>query len=157
MTVNSATLTSGTVAEAMTPGILTCLPVTPLRVVAQMMATHHVHAIVVFGHEDVLLPWGVVSDLDLVGAIESHAPAGAVAASPIVTVTPGDSLLQAASLMREHATSHLIVVADESSPLPIGVLSTLDIARVFATEPTPAKTSASASWRPGADRGTMAV
>ena len=34
--------------------------------------------------------------------------------------------------MREHSTSHLIVVADESSPLPIGVLSTLDIARVFA-------------------------
>lgn len=61
MTVNSATLTTGTVAEAMTPGILTCLPVTPLRVVAQMMATHRVHAIVVFGHEDVLLPWGVLS------------------------------------------------------------------------------------------------
>ena len=52
MTVSSATLTTGTVAEAMTPGILTCLPVTPLRVVAQMMATHRVHAIVVFGHED---------------------------------------------------------------------------------------------------------
>ena len=47
MTVSSATLTTGTVAEAMTPGILTCLPVTPLRVVAQMMATHRVHAIVV--------------------------------------------------------------------------------------------------------------
>ncbi|HST17756.1 MAG TPA: CBS domain-containing protein [Gaiellaceae bacterium] len=137
MTVNSATLTTGTVAEAMTPGILTCLPVTPLRVVAQMMATHRVHAIVVFGNEDLLLPWGVLSDLDLVGAIESHAPAGAVAASPVVTVTPGDSLLQAASLMREHSTSHLIVVADESSPLPIGVLSTLDIARVLATEAAP--------------------
>lgn len=142
MTVNSTTLTSGTVAEAMTPGILTCLPVTPLRVVAQMMATHRVHAIVVFGHEDVLLPWGVVSDLDLVGAIDSHAPAGAVAASPVVTVTPGDSLLQAASLMREHSTSHLIVVADASSPLPIGVLSTLDIARVFATEAVPASRGA---------------
>ncbi len=39
--------------------------------------------------------------------------------------------------MREHSTSHLIVVADESSPLPIGILSTLDIARVFATEAAP--------------------
>ncbi len=144
MTVSSATLTTGTVAEAMTPGILTCLPVTPLRVVAQMMATHRVHAIVVFGHEDSLLPWGVVSDLDLIGAIDTHAPAGAIAASPVVTVTPGDSLLQAASLMREHSTSHLIVVADESSPLPIGVLSTLDIARVFSAEAAPV--GRSAAW-----------
>jgi CBS domain-containing protein len=134
MIASPTRLETGTVGETMTPGILTCLPVTPLRVVAQMMATHRVHAIVVFGHEDLLLPWGVVSDLDLVGAIESRAPAGAIAASPVVTVTPSDSLLQAASLMREHSTSHLIVVADEASPLPIGVLSTLDIARVFAAE-----------------------
>jgi CBS domain-containing protein len=137
MTVGSAGFTTGTVGEAMTPGILTCSPVTPLRVVARMMMTHRVHAIVVFGHEDSLLPWGVLSDLDLIGAIESGAPAGAVAASPIVTVTPGESLQQAAWLMREHSTTHLIVVADESSPLPIGVLSTLDVARAFATESAP--------------------
>jgi len=137
MTISSPALKAGTVAEVMTPGILTCLPVTPLRVVAQMMATHRVHAIVVFGHEDTLLPWGVLSDLDLAGAIESRATAGAVAASPIVTVTPGDSLLYAAQLMREHSTTHVIVVADESSPLPIGVLSTLDVARAFAGESAP--------------------
>ena len=137
MTVGSAKFTTGTVGEAMTAGILTCSPVTPLRVVARMMTTHRVHAIVVFGHEDSLLPWGVLSDLDLVGAIESGATAGAVAASPIVTVTPGESLQQAAWLMREHSTTHLIVVADESSPLPIGVLSTLDVAQAFATEKAP--------------------
>lgn len=137
MTISPTDLKIGTVAEAMTPGILTCLPVTPLRVVAQMMATHRVHAIVVFGHEDTLLPWGVLSDLDLVGAIESRATAGAVAASPIVTVTPGDSLLYAAQLMREHSTTHVIVVADEASPLPIGVLSTLDVARAFAAVSAP--------------------
>ena len=62
MTVSSSERITGTVGDAMTPGILTCLPVTPLRVVARMMATHRVHAIVVFGHEDTLLPWGIVSD-----------------------------------------------------------------------------------------------
>lgn len=134
MTVTAPKLASGTVGDAMTPGILTCLPVTPLRVVAEMMATRRVHAIVVFGHEDTLLPWGVISDLDLVSAIESHSPAGAIAASPVVTVTPGHSLLHAADLMREHGTTHLIVIADESSPLPIGVLSAFDIARVFGSE-----------------------
>lgn len=132
MTLTLPDVQTGTVGDAMTPGILTCSPATPLRTVAQMMATHRVHAIVVFGNEDSLLPWGVLSDLDLVGALESRAPAGAVAASPIVTVTPGHSLLHAAQLMRENSTTHLIVVADEASPLPIGVLSTLDIARAFA-------------------------
>lgn len=127
-------LRTGTVGDAMTPGILTCLPSTPLRTVARMMATHRVHAIVVFGNEDVLLPWGVISDLDLVGAIGSDAPARTVAASPVVTVTVHDTLTHAAQLMREHSTSHLLVIADESSQLPIGVLSTLDIARAFAAE-----------------------
>jgi CBS domain-containing protein len=128
-------LCTGVVGEAMTPGIITCLPSTPLRTVARMMATHRVHAIVVFGHDDVLLPWGVVSDLDLVGGLESDAQAKAVAASPIVTVTIDDTLSYAAQLMREYSTSHLVVIADESSPLPIGVLSTLDIARAFAADP----------------------
>lgn len=99
-----------------------------------MMASHRVHAIVVFGHNDSLMPWGVVSDLDLVGAIGSGANAGAIATSPVVTVTPDDSVLHAARLMREHATAHLIVIADADSPLPIGVLSSLDIARALATE-----------------------
>src|SRR5262245_55561160 len=127
-------LSTGAVGDAMTPGILTCLPSTPLRAVARMMATHRVHAIVVFGNDDMLMPWGIVSDLDLVGAIESDAPAKTVAASPVVTVTIHDTLSHAAQLMREYSTSHLVVIADDSSPLPIGVLSTLDIARAFAAD-----------------------
>jgi CBS domain-containing protein len=116
----------------MTPGILTCTRSAPLRAVATMMAAHRVHAIVVFDGGDNVAPWGVVSDLDLVDAIDTDGTAGSVAASPVVTVTVDDTLAHAAQLMREHATSHLIVVTDESSPLPIGVLSTLDIARVYA-------------------------
>ena len=135
MTVTQPELQTGTVGEAMTPGVLTCLPVTPLRDVARMMARHHVHAIVVFGHDDRLHPWGVVSDLDLVTAIGTHANAGAVAGSPVVTVTPEMSLLHAARLLEEHDTHHLLVVSDKG--LPVGVLSTLDIARAFAAESDP--------------------
>jgi CBS domain-containing protein len=76
----------------------------------------------------------VVSDLDLVGALGSDAHAGSIAASPVVTVTVHDTLDHAAQLMREHSTAHLIVIADELSPLPIGVLSTLDIARALADD-----------------------
>ncbi len=136
MTVTAPELQTGTVGEAMSPGVLTCLTVTPLRVVARMMATHRVHAIVVFGTDDSLTPWGVVSDLDLIGAIGSGVNAGQVAASPVQTVTPDASLLEAARLMTEHSTSHLLVVAKDTK-LPIGVISTLDIARSLAAEPGP--------------------
>jgi CBS domain-containing protein len=133
MTVTHTELGTGTVGEAMNPGVLTCLPVTPLRTVARMMARHRVHAIVVFGSDDRLHPWGVISDLDLVGAIGTHANAGAVAASPVITVAPELMLEHAAKLLAENETSHLLVIS--STGLPIGVLSTLDIARAFAAEP----------------------
>jgi CBS domain-containing protein len=133
MTIAHPELQDGAVGEAMTAGILTCHPSTPLTAVARMMATHRVHAIVVFDTGDSLRPWGVVSDLDLVGALDTEATAGAVAASPVVTVTVDDTLTHAAQLMREHATTHLVVVtSDPPSPLPMGVLSTLDVVRAFA-------------------------
>jgi CBS domain-containing protein len=135
MTVTYPELGTGTVGEAMNPGVLTCLPVTPLRTVARMMARHRVHAIIVFGTDDRLHPWGVISDLDLVAAIGTHANAGTVASSPVVTVTPELTLEHAAKLLAENETSHLLVISDAG--LPIGVLSTLDIARAFAAEADP--------------------
>jgi len=130
MSVMPTDLRTGTVGDVMTPGVLTCLPATPLRDVARMMARHRVHAIVVFGADDSLHPWGVVSDLDLVAAIGTPATAGTVAASPVVTVTPELTLEHAATLMAENQTSHLLVVADTG--LPVGVVSTLDVARALA-------------------------
>jgi CBS domain-containing protein len=138
MTVTFTELHTGTVGEAMTPGVLTCLPVTPLRDVARMMARHRVHAIVVFGTDDRLHPWGVVSDLDLIGAIGTHADAGAVAASPVITVTPEVTLEHATTLMNENETTHLLVVSDKG--LPVGVISSLDVARAFAAEGDPGET-----------------
>ena len=135
MTITAPELGTGTVGDAMTPGVLTCLPVTPLRDVARMMARHRVHAIVVFATDDHIHPWGVVSDLDLISAIGTRANAGSVAGSPVVTVTPQVSLEHAATLLAENGTSHLLVIADTG--LPIGVLSTLDIARAFAAEAGP--------------------
>ena len=126
----------GTVAQAMTAGVLTCPPETPLRAVAETMARHRVHSVVVHDTDDAA-SWGVVSDLDLVaGALSGfdETIAGAAAASPVLTVAPDDSLVRAAQLMREHATSHLLVVDPEAGQ-PVGVLSTLDLARAIAAEP----------------------
>ncbi|HEY0415648.1 MAG TPA: CBS domain-containing protein [Gaiellaceae bacterium] len=132
MNVMSTGLRTGTVGDVMTPGVLTCLPATPLRGVARMMKRHRVHAIVVFGADDSLHPWGVVSDLDLVAAIGTAANAGSVAASPVVTVTAELTLEHAATLMAENQTSHLLVVSDAG--LPVGVVSTLDVAGALADD-----------------------
>ena len=43
---------TGTVGDAMSHGVISCPPETPLRVVARMMATHGVHAIFVFEHTE---------------------------------------------------------------------------------------------------------
>jgi CBS domain-containing protein len=121
------------VEHAMNPGVIACARETPLSDVARMMAEHNVHAIVVVdGGEDEL--WGVVSDLDLAAAAgvrDLHEQtAGASAATPVLMVSPLESLRRAAQLMTEHAVAHLVVV-DSCSGHPVGVLSTLDVARVL--------------------------
>lgn len=123
--------TLGTVGEVMTPGVLTCTPDAPLRDAARMMARYRVHAIVVFG-QDQLDAWGVLSDLDLVAAIGTVADAGTIAVSPVVTVTPDATLVDAARLMEENQSHHLLVTSDGG--LPVGVISTLDVVRAFAGE-----------------------
>ena len=135
MTTVATELRTGTVGEAMTPGVLTCLPVTPLRDVARMMARHRVHAIVVFATGDRHHPWGVVSDLDLIRSLGGHGNAGTVATSPVVTVTPDLTLEHAGLLMAENQSTHLLVVSDSGEP--VGVLSTLDVARALAAESDP--------------------
>jgi CBS domain-containing protein len=52
--------------------------------------------------------------------------------TPILTVTTEDALEHAATLMVEHSLSHLSVV-DPETRQPVGVLSTIDLARVVAT------------------------
>ena len=120
-----------TVGEAMHRGIVTCAPTASLREVAELLADHSVHCAVVAGDPERTM-WGIVSDLDLVRALGSPVAlaAGNLAALDVVTVAPDDELKHAAQLMAEHEVAHLIVVEDGN---PVGVLSTLDVARAAAT------------------------
>lgn len=128
-----------TVADAMHPGVVTCPLVTPLPTVARMMATYRIHAVIVFSEESEDVSgaelWGVVSDLDLVKAASAgelaDRTAGGTAVTPVVTVERDDPLARAAQLMSEHEITHLVVV-DPELTRPIGVLSTLDVARALA-------------------------
>jgi len=131
----------------MSPGVISCPPETPLRVVARMMATFNVHSVFVFEDRDEdAQPWGVVSDLDLVAAGRlnvDECTAGASAVTPIVAVRTDAPLVRAADLMAQHGVAHLAVV-EPASGRPIGVISTLDIARAIAVEHGVGETQASA-------------
>jgi CBS domain-containing protein len=126
-----------TVADVMRHGVMSCAPDAPLVTVAQTMATHHVHAVVVAGitKDDAgadHLIWGLVSDMDIVRAaesgIEGHTASDA-ARTELVSVDPSTPLADAARLMDAHRTSHLIVTRQGQ---PVGVLSSLDIAGALA-------------------------
>ena len=141
---------SATVGDAMSKGVISCRPETPLRVVARMMATYGVHAIFVFEHteEDDEAPrlWAVVSDLDLVAATRldlDALTAGATAVTPLVSVPTDSSITEAGSLMAQYGIAHL-AVTDPDSGRPIGVISTLDIARTVAAGLGPRETFPSA-------------
>jgi CBS domain-containing protein len=140
---------TGTVGDAMSHGVISCPPETPLRTVARMMATHGVHAVFVFEYsEEDESPrlWAVVSDLDLVAATRldlDTLTAGATAVTPLVTVAADRSIGEAGSLMAQYGIAHL-AVTDPGSHRPIGVISTLDIARAIAAGLGPRETFASA-------------
>ena len=126
------------VAEAMNPGVITCPRSASLHAIARMMSAHRVHCIVVFDERDQSdgRPfWGVVSGLDLAAALSEDTfferTAGEIAASPLVQVSSIETLDRAAQLMTEHGSTHLVVV-DRTTQLPVGVLSTLDLARFDA-------------------------
>jgi CBS domain-containing protein len=103
------------------------------------MAHHCVHCIVIDGlargrHGQEHLIWGLVTDLDLMraatrGTLEDEA--GTIAATEVVTAPSTCSVGEAASLMAEHETTHLVIVSSESQT-PVGVVSTLDIAGALA-------------------------
>lgn len=124
------------VGDEMRRGLISCSPDTPLRDVARTMTTNHVHAVVVSDPQagGATAPWGIVSDVDLLRVAETGAElftAGEAAATPVVMVSPDDPLARAAKLMRERATTHVVVV-DPLTGQPVGVLSTLDIAGALA-------------------------
>jgi CBS domain-containing protein len=129
------------VQDAMHHGILSCSHEAPLAEVAGIMAKHRVHAVALTNGE-AERPKGIVSDLDVVTAAANgeETTAGQAAATEPLTVSAEERLDRAAQLMSEHGVSHLVVL-DGAGGFPIGVLSTLDIAAVYAETPVPSSQS----------------
>ena len=120
------------VADHMHAGVLACAAETPLADVARMMSHHGVHCIVVL--QEGTDGWGIVSDLDLIemagAGLAGSRTAGDAAATPTVFIHPGDTVAHAAQLMAANATAHLLVTR-AGIARPLGVLSTLDVARAL--------------------------
>jgi predicted transcriptional regulator len=118
-------------------GVAACPPDAPAVDIARLMATRHIHAVIVAGVESGAiggehLRWAIASDIDLLSAstagIETMTAAD-IARTGAITVAPDAPLAEAARSMADAGVTHL-VVADEGRP--VGVLSTLDIAGVLA-------------------------
>ncbi len=138
-----------TVGEVMHEGVVTCSASDHIDKVAALMADHGIHCVVAIdegppGQDDDRL-WGVVSDLDLMRGLESdvNLDAGNLAELDVATVSGDDTLDQAARTMVLRGLAHLVVVAEGR---PVGVISTLDIARAMRNGSITA--SGTARWRP---------
>jgi CBS domain-containing protein len=127
------------VSDAMHQGIVSCTPDTSLRTIARLLAMHRVHAVVAFprhesdaGH---VSSWKVISDLDLIDASSrldlDLGTAADVARGPVRCVQPDEQLASAVQTMLANRISHVIVV-DRAHARPLGILSTLDVARALA-------------------------
>ncbi len=123
----------------MRTGIISCQADSSLRAIAELMASYHVHAVVVetAGAESGAAPgqgWGIVSDVELARAAargELQATAGELAGSGATFIRPAEPLRRAAELMCEHRVSHLIV-STAPTARPVGIISTLDLAVALA-------------------------
>jgi CBS domain-containing protein len=126
-----------TVADAMRVGIISCQADTSLRAIAELMASYHVHAVVVereVEESGAGQGWGIVSDVELARAAargELQATAGELAGSSPAFIAPAEPLTRAAELMVEQRVSHLIV-STAPTARPAGIISTLDLAVAIA-------------------------
>jgi len=134
--------TGPTVADAMSSAVIHCTPETPLRNVARLMSAHRIHAVYVFDYDaeddDLTQLWGLVTDLDVVAAwsVVDERTAGNSAVTPLVTISTDEPIGRGAQLMAESGSGHLAVL-DHSTRRPVGVLSTLDVARVIGAAAGP--------------------
>ena len=120
------------VLNAVQLGLIECPADATVVSIARTMAEHTVHCVIVRGIERG--GWGIVSDLDLMAAMRpelAEATAGQLAATDVVIVELNDTLEHAAQLMAEHQTAHVVVV-DRATGEPVGILSTIDVARFAA-------------------------
>ncbi len=118
----------------MHPGVVSCTPETSLRTVAQIMAQHHIHAVIVTGVDDADSgrDWRVVTDIDVLrassGDLDAQEALG-IAATELPAIEADETLPRASQVMADHEVTHLVVVDGNRA---VGVVSSLDVAGILA-------------------------
>jgi CBS domain-containing protein len=126
--------------QVMSAPIQACESHLTLPAVAELMASRGIHCVAVVD-ADGPAPngsfLGVLTDLDLVAAadagFDARTAAQAAEESSLVSVPSDAPLSLAVRVMREERAHHLVAV--DAAGTPVGVLSTLDVARVLADAP----------------------
>jgi CBS domain-containing protein len=121
--------------DAMRVGVVTCTPDTSLQDAARMMSGYGIHCLVVAdpatGRHTV--SWRVVDALDVAraeaeGMVRS---VGEIASDDVVTIDSEAPLSEAARLMAERRSPHLVAVS-AGTDRPVGVPSASGLAAVLA-------------------------
>jgi CBS domain-containing protein len=116
------------VGDAMNKAIVTCSRDAGLREMGRLMASHHIHSLVISLGDPAR--WALVSDVDIAQAAIGRPDATANELAVPATGIPNEApLSRAIDVMREQHTSHLIVTDTESGQ-PTGMISALDIAGI---------------------------
>jgi predicted transcriptional regulator len=113
--------------------VLICGPDTPLRSIASTMAANRVHSIVVREAPRGANGWGLISDFTIVEALADgklDAMASDVAGPPVVIAEADMPVRDAVPMMREAGATHLLLFEDGSED-PVGVVSALDVAATW--------------------------
>ena len=121
------------VENVMHAGLVGCDPASSLTSIARFLAEEQIHCMLVQGVEHTRggdrLTWGIVSDRDLMRALDAPdagATAAELAATAMPTVEPQESLDRVVELMVSYDVTHIIVVEND---YPVGIVSALDVAR----------------------------
>jgi CBS domain-containing protein len=116
------------VRDAMNNAIVTCSHDAGLSEMGRLMASHHIHSLVVSLGDPAR--WALVSDVDIAQAAIGRPDATAEDLAVPATGIPNEAtLIRAIEVMREQRTSHLIVT-DAENGNPTGMISALDIAGI---------------------------
>lgn len=122
------------VREIMSGDLVCSGPDTPLREVAQLMATHDCGQIPVVGPGDRRQPMGVVTDRDIACRVvaQGRNPLELTAkdcmSSPVVTITQNAPIEDCCRMMEQHRVRRVLVVDDGGNAC--GIVSQADIARL---------------------------
>jgi CBS domain-containing protein len=121
------------VREAMVTKVITIAPDKPVVDAAKLMVKHEIGGVVVVKDD---LPVGIITEKDFLELVAKGTNLDStkivdVMSSPLITISPETSILEAATLMSETKTRKLPVKENEKL---VGILTAEDIARVAPKE-----------------------